>query len=88
MNSFAVRNTDVIFVNVTSIGRQVLAVTLSGSSSEQELMTVVRSRLADVDGLLTINFRNSSQGTVAKRVVRIRKTACGLLRSQMKGDAA
>lgn len=88
MNSFAVNQTDVIFVNVTAIGRQVFTATLSGIASEDEVMKAVVSRLQGVDGLLTVNLRNSSQGTVAKRVVRLRRQGTGLLRAQMQGYAA
>lgn len=88
MNSFAVNQTDVIFVNVTAIGRQVFAATLSGIASEEEVMKTVVSNLQGVDGLLTVNLRNSSQGTVAKRVVRLRRQGMGMLRAQMQGYAA
>jgi len=86
--SFSVTNTDIVFVNVMAIGRQVMTATLSGSTSVEELMEDVKGRLAGFDGLLTVNLRNSSQGTITKRVLRLRKPSCGLLRAQMKGDAA
>ncbi|MDE5979520.1 MAG: hypothetical protein K2G84_05745 [Muribaculaceae bacterium] len=86
--SFSVTNSDVIFVNVMAVGRQVMTATLSGIASIEELMEDVRNRLADMDGLLTVNLRNSSQGTSAKRVLRLRKPSSGLLRAQMKGYAA
>ncbi len=86
--SFSVTNSDIIFVNVMVVGRQVMNVTLSGNASVEELMENVKGRLAGIDGLLTVNLRNSSQGTVAKRVLRLRKPSGGLLRAQMKGDAA
>ena len=87
-NSFSVTNSDVIFVNVMAVGRQVMAVTLSGSTSVEELMAEVMGRLSGMEGLLTVNLRNGSQGTAAKRVLRLRRPSTGLLRSQMKGDAA
>lgn len=86
--SFSVTNSDVVFVNVMAFGRQLMTVTLSGNSSVDELMEAVKSLLADLDGLLTVNLRNSSQGTTAKRVLRLRKPSSGLLRAQMKGYAA
>lgn len=87
-NSFSVTNTDKIFVNVMSLGRQVLTVTISCNSSIDELMAEIKVRLSELDGLLTINLRNSSQGTFAKRVLRLRRPSSGLLRAQMKGYAA
>lgn len=87
-NSFSVKNSDTVFVNVMAIGRQVMTVTLSGNASLEELMDEVKSRLAGLDGLLTVNLRNSSQGTATKRVLRLRKPSSGLLRAQMKGYAA
>lgn len=87
-NSFSVTNSDIVFVNVMAVGRQVMTVTLSGNASVEQLMEDVKSRLAGMDGLLTVNLRNSSQGTAAKRVVRLRKPSGGLLRAQMKGYAA
>lgn len=87
-NSFSVTNSDIVFVNVMAVGRQVMTVTLSGNASVEQLMEDVKSRLAGIDGLLTVNLRNSSQGTAAKRVVRLRKPSGGLLRAQMKGYAA
>lgn len=86
--SFSVTNTDVIFVNVMAVGRQVMTVTLSGNGSVEELMENIKGRLAGLDGLLTVNLRNSSQGTAAKRVLRLRRPSSGLLRAQMKGYAA
>lgn len=87
-SSFSVTNSDIVFVNVMAVGRQVMAVTLSGNASVAELMENLRGRLAGMDGLLTVNLRNSSQGTTAKRVFRLRKPSGGLLRAQMKGNAA
>lgn len=87
-NSFSVTNSDIVFVNVMAVGRQVMTVTLSGNASVEQLMEDVKRRLAGMDGLLTVNLRNSSQGTAAKRVVRLRKPSGGLLRAQMKGYAA
>ncbi len=87
-SSFSVNTNDIIFVNVTSLGRQVMSVTLSGNNSVESLMGKLRSELADLDGLLTVNLRNSSQGTTAKRVMRMRKPGAGLLRAQMQGYAA
>lgn len=87
-NSFSVTNSDIVFVNVMAVGRQVMTVTLSGNASVEQLMEDVKSRLEGIDGLLTVNLRNSSQGTAAKRVVRLRKPSGSLLRAQMKGYAA
>ncbi len=87
-NSFSVKNSDVVFVNVMAIGRQVMTVTLSGNSSVEELMENVKVRLSGLDGLLTVNLRNSSQGTAAKRVLRLRRPSAGMLRAHMKGYAA
>lgn len=87
-DSFSVANSDIIFVNVMAVGRQVMTVTLSGNNSVDDLMNEIKERLNGFDGLLTINLRNSSQGTVSKRVVRLRRQSAGLLRAQMKGYAA
>jgi hypothetical protein len=88
MNNFSVSLTDKIFVNVSVLGRQVMVTTVSGKASVEELMESVKPLLAGFDGLLTVNFRNSSQGTTAKRVLRMRKPGCGLLRAQMQGYVA
>jgi hypothetical protein len=88
MNSFIVEQNDVIFVNVSAFGRQITNVTLSGKSSVEELMASLRLQLANLDGLLTLNLRNRSQGTSTKVVLRLRKSSGSFLRAQMKGDAA
>jgi hypothetical protein len=86
--TFSVGRNDKIFVNVSIVGRQVMTITMSGISSVEELMDSLKERLAEFDGLLTVNLRNGSQGTSAKRVMRLRKPACGLLRAQMQGYVA
>lgn len=88
LSTFSIAPTDVVFVNVTTMGRQVFSTTLSGKSSFDEMMRSVRSSLGDRDGLLTVNFRNSSQGTSAKLTMRLRRPSASLLRAQMKGYAA
>ena len=86
--SVAVNPTDIIFVTVARLGRPVMQLTVSGSDSFTALMEEIRLSVENLDGLLTIDIRNSSQGTKARRVMRLRRSGFGMLRSQMKGNAA
>lgn len=88
LSTFSIAPTDVVFINVTAMGRQVFTATLSGKSSFDDMMRSVRNSLGDREGLLTVNFRNSSQGTTAKLVMRMRRQSASMLRAQMKGNAA
>lgn len=87
-SAFSVSRSDIIFVNVTAVGRQVMTATMSGSASVDELIDNLRGQLAGHEGLLTINLRNRTQGTITKRVLRLQRPTSGLLRAQMKGYAA
>lgn len=88
LSTFSIAPTDVVFVNVTSMGQQVFTATLCGKSSFDDMMHSVRCSLGDREGLLTVNFRNSSQGTTAKLTMRLRRPSASMLRAQMKGHAA
>lgn len=87
-STVAVNPTDIIFVTVARLGRPVMQLTVSGSDSFTALMEEIRMSVENLDGLLTIDIRNSSQGTKARRVMRLRRSGFGMLRAQMKGNAA
>lgn len=74
---------DIIFVTVSSIGRRVASFTLSGMNSDQDIDTALRHNLADMGGLLTVDLRNRTSGTSARRVLRMRPS-----RPQMQWHAA
>lgn len=84
----SVNQQDIVFVTVARMGKTVMQLTVSGSASFTLLMEDIRSRVENLDGLLTIDIRNRSQGTAARRVMRMRRSGMGLLRAQMQGDAA
>ena len=86
--TFTVAANDVIFITVSELGREILTLTLRGSSSVCQLMEQLRRHLEGIEGLLTLNFRNGTQGTSVKRVLRLRRSGATILRSQMKGKAA
>ena len=79
---------DIVFVTVASLGKTVMQMTVSGSASFTALMEHIRGKVENHDGLLTIDIRNRSQGTAARRVMRMRRSGMGLLRAQMQGYAA
>lgn len=87
-SSVVVNPSDIIFVTVARLGSPVLQMTVKGSDSFTALMEEVRLNVENLDGLLTIDIRNSSQGTKARRVMRLRRSGVGMLRAQMKGNAA
>ena len=86
--TFTVAANDVIFITVSELGREILTLTFCGSSSVCQLMEQLRRRLEGIEGLLTLNFRNGTQGTSVKRVLRLRRSGATILRAQMKGKAA
>lgn len=85
---FRVAPQDVVFVTVTVMGRTVLSTCVTGRNSAQELIGELKGMLPGVEGILTVNMRNRSNGTVARRSVRLNKPSTGLLKAQMKGYAA
>lgn len=84
----SVNQHDIVFVNVACLGKSIMQLTVSGSASFTALMEYIRSQVEKLDGLLTIDIRNRSQGTCARRVMRMRRRVTGMLRAQMQGDAA
>lgn len=88
MNTFSVTVSDVVFVNVAACGRNLVSFTLKGNSSTDELMSALRGMLAGYKGLLSVNLRNSTQGTATKVVLRLNRQSVGGLRAQMQGYAA
>ena len=74
--TFTVDANDVIFITVSELGREILTLTLRGSSSVCQLMEQLRRHLEGIEG------------TSVKRVLRLRRSGATILRSQMKGKAA
>lgn len=85
---FTIERGDLVFVTVSVLGRQILSTSETGHASVGELIDSLRAKLAGQNGMLTISMRNRSQGTCARRVVRLNRASTGLLRAQMKGYAA
>lgn len=61
--------TDTIFASVTFCGDRIANIRISGVESMANVMSVVRSRIGHVAGLVTIDLRNMSQGWMSRRSV-------------------
>ncbi|MDE7119184.1 MAG: hypothetical protein K2O10_01090 [Muribaculaceae bacterium] len=68
---FAVNCGDEIFATAVQLGRTVYNAVFTGVKSVNELLVSLTGELANFTGLVTVNLRNRTQGTVTKRVLRL-----------------
>ena len=68
---FTISATDRLFVSVIQFGTTVKEFAFSGIASMAELMSTVISRLSTLEGVITLNLRNGSQGQRTKKVIRL-----------------
>lgn len=68
---YAVRDADVVYVNVVQFGKVLLNAPMRGFGSVDALLAGVRRTLGEVCGLVTVNVRNCTCGWSLKRTVRL-----------------
>lgn len=68
---FAVNCGDEVFTTAVQMGRTVYNTVFTGIRSVNELLMALTHELGSLTGLVTINLRNRTQGTVTKRVLRL-----------------
>ncbi len=69
------RTTDTIFATVTSGGKTLVRLTLSGFGSVADVMKSVCGHLGGVAGLVTVELRNGTLGWRERRAVRMHAVA-------------
>ena len=79
--AFEISPDDVIFVDVTTLGRPVGGFSVKSCSCLADVIEAVRRRLSNREGLLSLTLRNRSLGTSVRRVVRLSKGSAMLCNS-------
>ncbi len=70
-NGFVMMPGDEIFATAVQFGRTVYDAAFSGVGNLRQIISQIIDALGTVSGLVTIMLRNRTQGTTARRVVRV-----------------